>query len=68
MHLHHRTCISSIINNRIGELARTLVVLDVDGQKERFRVKNTHTLAHTLACSTRSTKLEKTIITGDYSK
>ena len=28
---------------RIEESARTLVVLDVDGKKKRFDVKNTHT-------------------------
>ena len=34
-----------VIASRIGESARTLVVLDVDGQEERFNMKSTHTHA-----------------------
>ena len=29
--------------SRIEESTRTLIVLDVDGEKPRFNVKNTHT-------------------------
>ena len=39
----HITCISL---RRIEESARTPTVLDVDGQKKRLHMKNTH--AHTL--------------------
>ena len=41
----HRTCTST--SSRIEGSARTLLVLDVDGEKERFNLKITHTQTHT---------------------
>ena len=34
--------VSTCISSRIEKLARTLVVLDVDGEKKWLNVKNTH--------------------------